>query len=341
MRILALLLVLTPVALATPPQTPVLETLVVTGIQPGPGLWEVRNGGNSLWIMATLSPLPRRFDWEPRELDALVARADRVIRPPSVRLDADVGFFGSLRLLPAALRARNNPDEQTLADVLPPPLYQRWQVQRQRWMPRNRSVERRRPFIAAFMLMEEALEDLDLSQKNVVWKQVERIAKRHDREILPVGVTIKISDPRGALSDFSEQGVDDHACLEATLARLETDTDAMVERANAWAVGDLQTLRELPFESELRVCTLALLGSSALKGLGFEELPTRMVEAWMKEAKASLASYPTTVAVVDLQVLLNPDGLLPALQREGYEIIEPGQEPRGEAALPAEEAASE
>ena len=61
----------------------------------------------------------------------------------------------------------------------------------------------------------------------------------------------------------------------------------------------------------------------------------------MKEAKASLASYPTTVAVVDLQVLLNPDGLLPALQREGYEIIEPGQEPRGEAALPAEEAASE
>ena len=74
-RLFLLVLLLPLPALATPtgPATPVLETLVVTGVQPGPGLWQVRHGEHTLWIMGTLSPLPRRMDWEPRELDALVA----------------------------------------------------------------------------------------------------------------------------------------------------------------------------------------------------------------------------------------------------------------------------
>ena len=67
--------------------------------------------------MATLSPLPKRIDWEPRELDALVARADRVLTPPRFEIDAEIGFFGRLRLVPSALRARNNPEDRRLAEM--------------------------------------------------------------------------------------------------------------------------------------------------------------------------------------------------------------------------------
>ena len=33
---------------------------IVTGQQAGPGLWQVRNGANTLWILGTVWPLPDR-----------------------------------------------------------------------------------------------------------------------------------------------------------------------------------------------------------------------------------------------------------------------------------------
>ena len=319
-----------PTASATSPAAPALatlETVVVTGIQPGPGLWQIRKGDNTLWIMATLSPLPKRMQWEPRELDALVARADRVLTAPGVDVDADVGFFGGLRLLPTALRARNNPDDRTLAEVLPPEVYARWEVQKAKYMGRDRGVEERRPVFAAYALMDEALEDLDLKRDNIVWDRVERIAKRNDRDIVDVDVSIKIDDPRDALKEFEKSSVDDIGCMEATLKRLETDTQYMVERANAWAVGDLATLEELRVDSEIRACVLALLGNAALKKRGFDDLPRRVVAEWVRVAEESLAEHATTVAVADFQVLTNPDGLLAAMRAKGYTIIAPGEEP--------------
>ncbi|MCZ8164183.1 TraB/GumN family protein [Silanimonas sp.] len=322
----------------TEPALATMETVVVTGIQPGPGLWQIRKGENTLWVMATLSPLPKRMEWEPRELDALVARADRVLGSPGVGVDADIGFFGSLRLLPTALRARNNPDDKTLAEVLPPELYARWQAQKAIYMGRDRGVENRRPVFAAYELMDEALGDLDLKRENIVWNRVERIAKRNDRPIVGVSVRIKVEDPRDALKEFERSAVDDVGCMESTLARLETDTANMVERANAWAVGDLQTLEELEFDSEIRACALALLGTDALKNRGFDDLPKRVVDEWVRVAEESLAGHATTVAVADYQVLTADDGLLAAMRAKGYTIIAPGEEPPADAVTEGEPA---
>ena len=50
---------------ATAPSAPLPDdgirteaTVVVTGEQPGPGLWLVRNGAHDLWILARSSPCP-------------------------------------------------------------------------------------------------------------------------------------------------------------------------------------------------------------------------------------------------------------------------------------------
>ena len=53
---------------------PVLEAVVVTGVQPGPGLWKVSKGEHVLWILGTLSPLPNQMQWDSR---AFGARLDR------------------------------------------------------------------------------------------------------------------------------------------------------------------------------------------------------------------------------------------------------------------------
>ena len=89
-------------------------TMIVDGTQPGPGLWLVRKGGNDLWILGTLNPLPARMQWQSKQVEDVIANAQEVIRSPYVAFKVDTGFFKSLLLLPSMLGARKNPEGKTL-----------------------------------------------------------------------------------------------------------------------------------------------------------------------------------------------------------------------------------
>src|SRR5690606_7247298 len=52
-----------------------LEALVVSGAQPGPGMWKVRKGEHVMHILGTVSPLPRRMEWASDEVEAVIARS--------------------------------------------------------------------------------------------------------------------------------------------------------------------------------------------------------------------------------------------------------------------------
>ena len=92
-------------------------TVVVTGEQPGPGLWLVRKGGHDLWILGTLNPLPAGMRWQSKQVEQVIANAQEVIRAPRVSFDVKVGFFRGLTLLPSMLGARKNPDGKKLQVV--------------------------------------------------------------------------------------------------------------------------------------------------------------------------------------------------------------------------------
>jgi hypothetical protein len=40
-----------------------LDTVLVTGIRPGPALWKVSKGDHVLWILGTYSPMPKKMTW--------------------------------------------------------------------------------------------------------------------------------------------------------------------------------------------------------------------------------------------------------------------------------------
>ena len=88
----------------TDADTAELPTVVVTGEQPGPGLWKVTSGDHVLWILGTLSPLPKNMHWQAREVEEAIASAQEVLDPPHIKVDANVGFFG--KLAPAAVAGR-------------------------------------------------------------------------------------------------------------------------------------------------------------------------------------------------------------------------------------------
>jgi hypothetical protein len=340
--IAALLFALAPPAASAqdPPrdelETRTLETVVVSGVQPGPGLWRVvAPNGNILWVLGSLLPLPKRMAWTATEVQEKVAAAERVLLPPNVEFDVKAGFFAQIGLLPAAFRARNNPDKQRLVDVVPPELYARWTVLKKQYMGRDRGVEKRRPIVAAQELLEEALGDHDLSWKNVAAATVRKAAKKHDRELHTPAVKVTIEDPKALLRELNESSLSDLDCFEKTLERLETDIEPMKLRANAWALGEVGYLRSLDYTRGWRACTDAVLETTLAKKHGFADLERRLREAWLADAIETLDKHANSFAVLPMSLVLADSGYLAELGRRGYRIEAP-DEPAAEAAASAD-----
>ena len=299
-----------------------LDTMVVSGVQPGPGLWKVRKGEHTLWILGTVSPLPRRMEWESREVEQVIAQAQEVIEPPGLRIDTDLGFFGTLALAPKAFSARKNPDGQTLQQVVPADMYARWAVLKRKYIGSDDGVENYRPILAAMELYQEAIEDVGLKQGGVVWPVVEKLAKRHDVPRTQTMVTVMIEDPKVALKEFRSTRLEDLDCFANTLQRLDSDLGAMRERANAWAVGDVDALKALPYTDQNEACIRAAAQAGVLRKRA-GDIEAQVERRWLGVAEAALAKNPVTFSVLPMRELTRPDGYIAKLRAKGYEVEEP------------------
>lgn len=306
------------------PEPPIrdLAPLVVSGVQPGPGLWKVRKGDHTLWVLGTVSPLPRRIEWESRDVERVMSQAQEMIGSPGVKIDAKLGLFQQLWLAPKAFGARRNPDGQTLQQRVPPAEYARWQVLKQKYIGNDAGVESYRPLFAAATLYEEAIEDIGLRPYGVVAPVLERLRKRHGVPETSTVVTVMIDDPKVALDEFRQSQLEDLDCFEKTLQRLESDLDTMRDRANAWAIGDMEALRALPYTDQNEACLRAAAQAGVLrKRAGDIELQVQ--QRWIGAAEAALDRNPVTFAVLPMRQLIAPDGYLARLRAKGYEVEEP------------------
>jgi uncharacterized protein YbaP (TraB family) len=295
---------------------PALEEITVTGELPGPGLWVVRNGERSLYLLGTLSPLPKDLQWRSRELERVLARAQMLI-PSRGDVSADVGPLKAIGLYFRYRSLRNNPDDATLKEVLSPELFQQFETLRQKYAPRERSLLDRRPVLAAGELWREAVEDSGLSLRNQVNRRVEKLADQNDVPI--VRPRLRVDDVRATLDEVAKIPVSAEIdCMQATLNRLESDLQEARQRAEAWAVGDIAALRISAVAAQQEVCWSALLTSPKMAALRRE-----FDEAWMSTAVLALEGQETTLAVVPIFEILKPNGILTQLRARGYEVEEP------------------
>lgn len=297
--------------------------MVVTGVQPGPGLWKVSKDGHVLWILGTLSPLPRRMEWDATRVDQVIAQSQEVLQSPSVSIRTDNGFFGNLALIPSALKARRNPDGKRLQQVVAPAQYARWQVLKARYIGSDRGIEQWRPVFAALQLYDKAIGKTGMSSRGIVGPRVKKIAKQHGVKATNPEVTITIKQPRQALKEFASTPLDDLECFGKTLDRIEADLGTMAARANAWAIGDIQTLRELPYGNQFTACSAAFSGAALARKHGVADMAQQIERNWMAAAEASLARNASTFATLPIAELLKPDGYLARLQAKGYEVEAP------------------
>jgi hypothetical protein len=300
--------------------TTTISPVVVSGAQPGPRLWKVSRDGHVMWVLGGLSPLPKDMQWAPGRTAARLREARVVLRAPTVKLDADVGFFGGLMLLPSAMAARKNPEGKTLAQVLPPAVYARWLPLKQRYLGNDRGVEKFRPVFAAGELWAAALKRNGLTTHDPVWERIGEVVEETKPDVRRPVVTVKLEDPRKMIKQFRGTVLDDTACFERTLARLETDVGAMRQRANAWAIGDIDALRALPHVDAAQACQDAFFNAALVKERGMGDLDARAEAAWLVEAEKALRETSVSFATLPIRELLDADGYLAKLRQRGYQV---------------------
>jgi hypothetical protein len=298
-----------------------VDEILVTGERPGPALWRVSQGDHELWILATLTPLPKNMVWRSEAVAQRIASSQVLISSP--QLTSDIGFFRGMTLIPALLRARRSPDGKTLEEGVPHELYIRWLALRVKYL--SRSDEKIRPLLAALDLYTSALDQVGLTlDDDKVWDVVKGIASAHHVPIARVNLKVAIEDPKGAIRSLDQIPPDaEIACLSQTVERLEVDLPAIIRRANLWSLGDVDGLRAMPEFDEDPACENALLTVPQLQSK-FSQVDTGMNNAWLVAAQKALNDNLSSFSVLSIGELIKPDGLLAKLRAQGYTVEEPG-----------------
>ena len=300
-------------------------TIVVEGAQPGPGLWLVRKGSHDLYILGTLRPLPLKMQWQSAQVQQVLAQAQEVIRMRGVQIDADVGFFKGLLLMPKLLGARNNPDGRKLKAVVSPASYARWQALKADYIGSDGGVEKRRPLFAAQELYMAAMKKSGLDTHDLAWPVVSKAIEAHHPTVTVVKEDIVVKDVKPLLKEWSKTTLDDLACFDNTMRRIETDLGTMRARANAWATGDIAALRSLPAAEQWEACNSAISETGVGKRLGYGDAKHKLRTKWLAAAETALARNTVSFATLPLNDMLGADGYLAGLEARGYTVIAPDE----------------
>ncbi len=305
-----------PTAASTSPDGEGVQEIDVTSVRPGPSLWRVSKGDHVAWLFGTLDPLPKKMIWRSREVENVIAQAQEVLAAgPSV--SADIGPISIIRLYLQYRRTEKIPEKANLREWLPPPLYARFSALKRRFDPHDHAIEELRPMFAARRLYERALGASQLTTRNDIQAQVFKLARRHHVAI--ERTSLKLADPRGILTEVGEiPRSAEINCLDATVGRLETDLGAMQARAQAWALGDVDELRRLPYPNQREVCTTTVANSPQIR-----MLIARAASDWETALEASIAEHSTTFAMKPIYELIGPGGTLATLRAKGYTVEGP------------------
>lgn len=336
------------VAIAQEPDEPAeLDTVLVVGEHPGPGLWKVSNGDHVLWVLASHGPLPKGMKWRSQEIESRIAGSQEVLYGGGVAITPNIGLLRGLTLVPAALRASKLPGRKTLADVLPPDSYARWRALRDEYLGKDKDVERLRPAIALGRLRSAAYRKAGLASGPNVYRVVGELREKHKvrRNQLPAAWrTVRFDNARALLKNAARLETPDVPCFIKAIDGLEEEIELARQRANAWARGDIATLRSLHREMSLEEtleenCSRSLMmaltegdgadAARARKTLADMEWHVQWagVEAeqeWLAAAEAALQKNSSTFALLPLEEVLKAEGVLAKLESRGYQVEEPG-----------------
>lgn len=284
----------------------VVEALEVTARAPGPALWRARRGESEVVILGGVTPLPHSLVWDQGRVDRALDGAEELLTPPRPKTGAlDVP---GLLLKLGKLR---QPSGQRLETSLPPDLAARFVRAREAISKPADRYAKWRPAVAGLILLQDHRSARGLSSAKP-GSTVARLAEAKKTPVHSMG-SIRMASLASDIAKLTP--AQQQACLSLALDQVDEEVDAGPARAKAWAEGDLRAFRAtrptLPMES----CLADLKGYPALLEEATDDATKSMDKALSKPGR--------TVAVLDLVLLLRPNGVLDRLRAEGAEISTP------------------
>ena len=291
-----------------------MEVVLVTGEQPGPGLWKVSSGDHVLWILGEVAPQPDKVKWRSKRFENLLAKSQEVL------LDFSGVMWPDKLQEVAEARIRKLPSGQKLQDIVSPELYARADAAR-KLFGTPEQIDELRPFYAGRRILMSALRSMDMEKRFSASFTVAKLANR-------AWVRITDLDTPGQTHEEQLKNIEQGStvpCLEMLVKMVEDGGSGLRRLANAWSVGDIEALRKLvplyalqPDHHESK-CSVALYGGEQRAN----EFVARRTEAWLRTAERALRDNKSTMAVVSMAELIAPDGYLADLRARGYAVVEP------------------
>jgi len=288
-----------------------LDEIVVTAERAGPGMWHVHRDAANVWILGSISPLPRDITWRSKQVESVLESTSQVL----VQKPIEISVPRILWMLIADRKVLMVGGGKRLKDVLPPDLHARFAAQRSKVTDDKDKWERYRPIIAAAFLQQAAFHQVNLSMRLDLGAALRNLAKKHGVRVEEIKVA-GVSDMLEALKTMP--AATEHTCVEASLSTVESGLPRLVERAQAWASGNVERIESTPELKEVDACRNALdAGKGAFDVIG------RIRQTWLDSIERNLRSPGTTIAVINLDLLLERGGLLDQLRAKGYAIDAP------------------
>jgi uncharacterized protein YbaP (TraB family) len=292
-------------------QPPLMEELVVTGERTGPGMWHVHRGAAQVWILGSMSPLPKGITWRATQVEKVLDGAGQAL----VQKPFEIGIARILWLLITERSVLMVRGGKRLKDVLPAELHARFAAQRAKYTDDPNKWERFRPLIAAAFLQQAAFHQVGLSTRLDLGAAVRTLAKKHRVRVEEIKIA-GVGDVMDALKVLPP--ATENACVDASLVTVERDLPRLLDRAQAWASGNIERIAKLREPAEVDACRAALES-----GMGATDLIARIRRTWLGAIEKYLQTPGETLVVLNMDMLLEPGGVLDELRASGYDVDAP------------------
>lgn len=305
-------------------QITVLDEIFVIGEPAGPPLWKVKSESHVVWILAVPRLTPAKLKWRPEQVDRVVRGASEVIVASN-----ETPRTAEERAIESAAQeawrqGRELPDGQTLRSLLSADQFARFEDAARSFAHNQKRMERLAPGHAANRLLVSATRKLGMAAPSTdpVKTKVLSIAKRHH---VPVRRISLVQPGKDFAADLSASLMD--ACgLETLVAELDDGGAGWKAIASAWSAGNVGRLRALAPHGRVVTTPSPSCRSGAQINAQQRRAGAEMADrnqAWLGAVEHALVANTSTLAVVDLSHLLEPDGLLDTLRSAGHEVVEP------------------
>ena len=280
-----------------------VDEIVVTARRTDAPIWEVTRGDSTLILVGAISGVPRDVEWRPEALEDATRRAQRILFPQEGRASlADV-----MRLIWRIRTIARLPNGTTTADYLSPEVQARLETV----MADQRNDGWR---TNSLMILSMDLTGDKAGYERGRTRNATDVIKKAARDaripVRPVGtvrgdeiVDNLITAPPAAYA----------TCVERALAAAEAGPEGAAVRIAAWKARRVPEVMAQPLEQALGLCW----------PWGDPEIAPLLRRQWAEAVQTALDEPGVTLAVAQLRVLAEPNGVLDALEAEGYEIEGP------------------